>query len=292
VSSSKSQLNSSDASLEALINGTGSPVQPSDPRPSNLAPRYSPDFKAEDKISSIVNEGGDLAAFRALGQSGASSQGLGLGASSNTGSTSSLLGGSGGSRTQLPPLGGGGDRSHLGGGGSGGYQASSMGAAADTGHGDGLQDSLSQLGAPTQPDFDLGSNRYTRQARYQPTQPTIEVGSHTYSQNVEPNKGGAESGASSASGYGKRPGAGQGGTLGQAQAQPAPPSGGAGSGGGGTKRFSRLASFGMGMAGGSGPSTDLMATGTSSGTTYGATKDNGATGYGSYVPSMIGRGGN
>lgn len=310
LSPSKSQLNSTDASLEALINGTGSPAQPSDPRPSSLAPRYSPDFKPEDKINSVVSEGGDLANFRALGGSGGSNQSLGLGGGSNAGSSSALLGGSGGSRTVLPPLGGR-DRSHLGVaaptsssqppssssyGGGGGYQPSSVGTAADGGGGEGLQDSLSRLGAPTQPgggDFDAGSNRYTRQARYQPTQPTIEVGSHTFSQNSapEPSRGGAGVGVGAASGYGKRPGAGQGGTLGQATTQPVPPDGGAG--GGGTKRFSRLASFGMGMAGGGGPTTDLTGAGTSSGTTYGATKDNGATGYGSgsYVPSVAGRGG-
>lgn len=291
ASSSKTHL-SSTAELEALINGTSSPLQPSGSASNMPPPRYSPDFKPEDKISTIVNEGGDLAAFRALGQSGGSKQSLSAG--SNQGSTSALLGGSGGSRSVLG-LGapsGGRDRSHLG-VAAPSASAQSFGDSSGNDAGGALQDSLSQLGAPASQggglgDFDSVTNRYTRQARYQPTQPTIEVGSHTYTQNAESSTTGAGTG-----GFGKRPGAGQGGTLGQGQgdeqAQGQSQGQSQGQASGGSNRFSRLASFGMGMTGGSGEEADTA--GMSRGTTYGATKDNGATGYGSYVPSMLGRGG-
>jgi protein kinase len=312
LSPSKALLNSSEASLDALINGTSSPMAPSGSS-SNLAPRYSPDFKSDNPLGPPGNynsgSGGALDGFRSLNPSGSNGGLLGGGG-----------GGNSGSRTDLAPSsstsgfgGAGRDRSHLGvsapsqqqdqshgGGGEGGYNPSSFG-----GHEGGIQDSLSQLGAQSggggggnSGDFDPATNRYTRQARYQPTQPTIEVGSHTYDQNKGAGAGGTapgggggggfSSGAASGegTGFGRRPGAGQGGTLGQKGGAAAPSSSVAGGGRGGSNRFSRLASFGMGMTSGDGAEGNQPAA--SSGTTYGATKDNGATGYSSYMPSMFG----
>jgi|MDTB01.3.fsa_nt_gb protein kinase len=284
-SSSRSRMNPIDPSLEALLGGDSSPSG------ANPAPRYSPVFKPEEVIAGANQEGGDLGGFRSLAPAGSKANLAPSSSSSRlTSSDVASIGGlaPSGSQTGLGSKTGvgGRDRSHLGisstfgdkigggigapagsssssgssssisgssnrngamgVGGEGGYQPSAFGDSAG-----GLQDSLGQLGVPAkQGDFDSSTNRYTRQARYKPTQPIIEVGGHTFTENL--GKPGA------------RPNAGQGGTLGA-------PSGGAGGvGNGPSSRFSRLASFGMGSVGG----------GATTGSTYGATKDNGATGYG------------
>ncbi len=147
-----------------------------------------------------------------------------------------------------------------------------------------------------------GAGRYTRQARYQPTTSLSEVGGAGFA--GAPGSSNAGYGSHNSGGYGASNGnlgsnvaqsSYGGGGLGSNVAQSSYGGGGLGSnvaqssyGGGGlgsnvaqssygggssNSRFSRLASFGMGMASGSSGAQ---------GSAYGANANNGATGYGNY----------
>lgn len=283
------------SALEGLLDGIDSP-----PHNTQPAPRYSPVFKPDPPITATdgTSMPQNVSGFRSyggvnpslsIGDSLVSETSTGGGYTANN-SISNNIASSSGAGGQSAFSRGGRDRSHLGAVGgatsqpsvsnnNGGYQSSFGGNSFDnkpadssSGANNGLVsgDAVDALG-----EFGIGGtvgSRYTKQARYQPTQPaTLSFGSNPAMRQDQPtatgggNSFGSRSDILQPSGIGSRDAAAAakanggygGGTGGYGSS-----SSGAGEG---TKRFSRLASFGMDMTNQSGSTTRGASNGDSDG---------------------------